>query len=169
MNKRFPKESIDLLDKAIESIRGISHIISSNKLDDTHLTDLLAKEIEQLNNSGAFDCRLHILADREIELGAEKSFIIYRMVQESINNTIKHAKANKIDIFVREVDDNFSISVKDDGNGFEVKSKIAKSNGLQNLYKRAEVIDAKLQILSKTGIGTEIIITFSNDYDKRSN
>jgi two-component system NarL family sensor kinase len=156
------KESIGLLNKAIESIRGISHIISSNILDDTHLTDLLTEEIEHLNNSGAYDSHLYMLTDREIEIGPEKAFIIYRMVQESINNIVKHAKANKIDIFIRDVDDSFGISVNDDGEGF------AKSNGLQNIFKIAVLIDAKLQIFSESDKGTEVKIIFSNDYDKQS-
>jgi len=160
------KESISLLDKAISSIRGISHLISNNNIEDKHITDLLSTEVEQLEQSGAFESGLKILTDNEILIEPEKAFIIYRMVQESINNAIKHSKANKIDIFVSEVDNLFCISVEDDGNGFDVRSKVSRSNGLQNLSKRAEVIAGYLEIESAVGKGTKVKIFFDNDYDE---
>jgi signal transduction histidine kinase len=78
--------------------------------------------------------------------------------KESLRNIIKHAEAKKVEVRV-EYDSSAStirMSIKDDGNGFNESAKAEYGNGLQNMKKRAEEINAKLSVIKTTGGGTEI-------------
>ena len=80
---------------------------------------------------------------------------IYRIIQEAVNNALKHAHANEIEINVHSENSNFQIQIKDNGKGFDGE-KIAVGNGLSNLKKRAKEIDGEINIISKSGFGTEV-------------
>jgi two-component system sensor histidine kinase DegS len=85
---------------------------------------------------------------------------LYRVIQESVQNTIKHAKANKITVSVDINSDRVTISVKDNGIGFDyeayLKEPRADSYGLQGMKERVEILGGSLSIRSLQGKGTEI-------------
>ena len=82
---------------------------------------------------------------------------IFRVIQEAINNAIKYADAKKIEIQLSKNNQNFIISIIDDGKGFDINT-IDLGNGLSNMEKRMSEIDGKININSKTSKGTTIQI-----------
>lgn len=72
---------------------------------------------------------------------------IYRIIQESVNNAIKHSKASKIEVEIKELDKEISIEIKDNGSGFNV-SETEKGNGLNSIQKRASELNGKLEMIS---------------------
>jgi len=80
---------------------------------------------------------------------------LFRVIQEAINNAIKYAEANKLEIHLKKDQQNFVISIIDNGKGFNINS-VDLGNGLSNMEKRMSEIDAKVSINSKEKIGTEI-------------
>lgn len=82
---------------------------------------------------------------------------IYRIIQESVHNALKYAKAKKISVKINEIDDKINISILDDGNGFDLKNA-PSGNGLNNIRKRAKEINANVEITSSSQNGTKITL-----------
>ena len=80
---------------------------------------------------------------------------VYRIVQESINNTIKYSEAKNVTVEIFQNKEQLVIKVVDDGKGFDI-TKAGDGNGLNNIKKRAKDIKATLNINSKINVGTEI-------------
>lgn len=83
---------------------------------------------------------------------------IYRIIQESVNNAIKHANAKHIDVQIKEGTKHIEIEIKDDGKGFDVDDKYI-GNGLKNMRLRAKEVLAEIKFESYTGVGTTVLIT----------
>lgn len=83
---------------------------------------------------------------------------IYRVIQEAVNNAIKYAEASSITVDVSEVQKQFRIEIKDDGEGFNING-IEFGNGLNNMKKRAKDINAKFQVNTSEGEGTQIVLS----------
>ncbi|WP_430412888.1 tetratricopeptide repeat-containing sensor histidine kinase [Kordia sp.] len=83
---------------------------------------------------------------------------IFRIMQEAINNAIKHAKSEEITIHFKETNDQYVLTIEDDGVGFENTSE-TEGNGLENMKLRAEEIYGKLNIISATKAGAKIALT----------
>ncbi|PWG06176.1 tetratricopeptide repeat-containing sensor histidine kinase [Polaribacter aquimarinus] len=82
---------------------------------------------------------------------------IFRVIQEAINNSIKYSEANQLEILLRKKDNLFEAIVKDNGNGFDIKS-VDLGNGLSNMEKRMSEVGGKVKIISEKEKGTEIIV-----------
>lgn len=92
---------------------------------------------------------------------------IFRIIQEAMNNTVKHAQANKVEIIFDIQPDKFKIEINDNGRGFD-KNKIDELHyGLRNMEQRAEKINGQLFIKSEIGKGTRIFLTITTttEYD----
>lgn len=83
--------------------------------------------------------------------------VIYRIIQELLNNVIKHADAKKVLIQLSREQDRFNLTVEDDGKGFNLNEKTYGS-GLENIKARTSYLNGNIEILSKPGEGTSINI-----------
>ncbi|TBX65385.1 hypothetical protein EZL74_12150 [Flavobacterium silvisoli] len=84
---------------------------------------------------------------------------VYRIIQEAINNSLKHALANKIAVTVFKENDTFRITIKDNGKGFD-ETQLLLGNGMNNLKKRAKEINGEISITSQKQLGTTIVLCF---------
>ena len=84
---------------------------------------------------------------------------IFRIVQEQLNNVIKHADAKNVIISVHQLDEKITMSIKDDGLGFNPSLK-RNGVGLRNISSRAEVNKGTVAIKSNPGEGCELIVSF---------
>ncbi len=80
----------------------------------------------------------------------------YRIMQEAVNNIIKHAQARQVDVTVKDGGGWVMLTVEDDGSGFDLAEVQAASMGLSIMRERAEAIGAELEIFSRVGAGTQI-------------
>ena len=94
----------------------------------------------------------------ERKLSDAKEIGLLRMVQECINNILKHAEANQVTIAITEQNGNCQVSIKDNGIGFDVEKK-AGGIGMKNLEKRARELSGSIDIDSISGRGTSILIS----------
>jgi signal transduction histidine kinase len=99
----------------------------------------------------------HLTVEGDICFSSDKLLILYRMIQEVLNNIIKHSEASIINA---TIGDNM-ICFTDNGKGFEPEQKVIGS-GLQNLRQRANVIGASVEVQSTIGKGTCITFRFNN-------
>jgi len=85
---------------------------------------------------------------------------VYRIIQEAINNTLKHARASHINVRVFKENETFKIEIKDNGKGFD-QEEMLSGNGMNNLKKRAKEINGEISITSQKQLGTTIVLCFN--------
>ena len=82
---------------------------------------------------------------------------LYRVVQEVVNNMIKHAQAKTIDIYLKQQGQHIRLDISDDGKGFDIQSlENSKGIGLQNIFSRIKMLHGTVELNSSIGIGTRI-------------
>jgi len=94
------------------------------------------------------------IEDMSLDKGVEDH--LFRILQESVSNTLRHAKANHLDILLIERDQFVILRVVDDGIGFDMDQSKTGSYGLQNMHERAKEIGGSLKIVSLPSMGTRL-------------
>ncbi|MCK7536135.1 MAG: ATP-binding protein [Marinilabiliales bacterium] len=88
-----------------------------------------------------------------------KEIMLYRIVQEMVNNTLKHAEAKKIEMTISKSTDRLDINYTDDGMGFELTEKVnSESLGLQSIRSRVNFLNGKMELITRPGHGVSYII-----------
>ncbi|HEY7255734.1 MAG TPA: GAF domain-containing sensor histidine kinase [Solirubrobacterales bacterium] len=130
------------------------------------INDLRPASLERLGLVGALEAlaeecsaRGEIAIETEIEiergLSRDEERVVYRLVQESLNNVLKHASAGNASVSVRLVGDQVRIAVEDDGDGFDPDST-GNGRGLLGMRERIELLGGEIEVRSVEGDGTEI-------------
>ncbi len=146
----------------ITDLKLLSTSLNTDKITRVGLMRALQNETENLERTGVF--KAQFLQHSEVPvITDEKTIILFRMAQEILNNSLKHAEANEIIIQVQYEKNQFTLTITDNGKGFDVNEKIKDlsdgGNGLLNLRQRAKVIHAHLSFKSAPGEGTETTIS----------
>ena len=118
-------------------------------------------DIKKLNN---VNIPFTVLGNVEI-LSTNQKKALYRMICEGLSNSVRHGKANNIEIKLNINKERTCLSIKDDGMGFDLKQTLedkTRGLGLQNLYQLTESLQGEIHIYSEMGIGTTIEITMPN-------
>lgn len=149
--------------QAIEETRAISYDLRPFQLDRLGL----AKAIEALVRSVSRATNIHFttnIADIDTSFPEELRINFYRIVQEAINNIMKHSGASDAEIQIEKKSDGISLSIRDNGTGFtsEQKSGIGKGGfGLTGIRERASLLGGTVNIQSQQGVGTRLLIDFN--------
>jgi signal transduction histidine kinase len=151
----------DLLGKALVDLRNLSHSLDADHIRDNGWHTPVRKLLQQLENTGKYTTSLKISDDLP-PLGNDKPIILFRMIQEVINNITKHAVADKITFEAQKQNGGLLISIQDNGKGF-INQGISGGAGLRNLENRAKLIHADLAINSEPGKGTLVTISVKTD------
>lgn len=144
----------------IDQVRLLSHNLSTEYLETHGLIYALEKEADRLSKLRRMGVHWQVQGD-EPAFDKGRRIMIFRMVQEVINNTLKHAVAKNIHIQLNTVN-GFKLVLSDDGRGFDKEKVFAenKGAGLQNMLKRARLAGVELKIESSIGKGS--IFTFTD-------
>ena len=141
-----------------EDIRKISHDLNTDFVSGSGFMDILTELIEK--QSHAFQLKYEFNHEDDInweDVSNKTKINIYRVIQESLQNTYKHAKANTIKIGIKPKKDVICLSISDDGKGFDIhKSK--KGIGLKNIKSRVNELEGKVNFNSEINKGTTITI-----------
>ncbi len=149
----------DLLGKAIKDLRDLSHNLQNNRIHDIGIIESIRQLLVSLEKTGRYKTSFHTSDNFHI-LDVNTDIIIYRMMQEIINNIIKHAAANKIDVEINNESEITTIRISDNGIGFDtdVLNQERSGIGLQNIVNRAKMINATVDVKSIPGNGTTITL-----------
>jgi len=102
----------------------------------------------------------HLIVSGSINLDAPTELALYRIAQEALNNTLKHAGATDVRIHLQKVQDIVTLAFHDNGCGFDLAEKSRGGGmGLANMQDRAAAMGGKLEIVTQPGAGTSIIAT----------
>ena len=148
-----------IINDAIADVSRISHNISPHILENYGLTAALKTFIDQLNNSERIKIELHIDPFNRFELKHELT--VYRTITELINNTIKHANCNKIDISFEQKVDILQIKYEDDGSGFSKLQirKDSKGMGIENILNRIQSLGGTITFSNAENGGMKATIS----------
>lgn len=146
------------LDEIIGSMRQISYDLLPNTLERQGLVEAIREFVGQVNLKQTINIQLYVV--KEIQVAKDKEIHIFRMIQEIVHNTLKHAKAANLQIGLSEEKGHLLFLTKDDGRGFD-KDKILSGSpglGLKSLESRCEILNGILSLESKPGAGTNYFI-----------
>ncbi|WP_186757559.1 AAA family ATPase [Echinicola salinicaeni] len=155
-NNEFYKDTLNKMDEAIEEVRRIAHNMSPVSLRRFGLSSALQTLIEQINISGQMEAHLQVLGMEE-RLPEQIELTIYRICQELVNNSIKHAKASSLHLQLINHLDSLNITVEDNGIGMEPKSQNS-GFGLHGIEAKVQLLKGQFMIESHPGKGFLAVI-----------
>jgi two-component system NarL family sensor kinase len=165
VNEKEKEEIYNFLKKVWNDLRNISHSLINNNFHQIGFIESLEQLLHNINKTGKYQSFVTI--DEEVNLDLlDKSvdIILYRMIQEVINNTLKHASCDTINVHIGKVNQQLKVEIKDNGIGFNT-ADIKQDNpgvGLNNIFSRAKLINATVQIESIIKQGTTITILLNS-------
>ena len=118
------------------------------------ITDL----IENVRITNMINIEFYPINVEEEEIEDNLKLMLFRVVQEQINNVLKHAKAKNLIIELTFDDEYVELNISDDGVGFEMQ-KIKRGLGLSNITSRADLFNGRVQILTSPGKGCKLNVT----------
>lgn len=159
-------EKTNIVDKhltnAIKSLRNISHDLSANFLKNKDFDVLLQQLIKQVFENKNIKTEVSLFPKEKINSLPERYKLnIYRILQESLQNIIKHADANFVSINLT-IADEITLLIEDNGKGFETNNK-SDGIGIKNIKDRLQSLNGTLHIDSKINNGTTLNIHIPND------
>jgi signal transduction histidine kinase len=150
--------SINFISQAIEDLSYISKALHTGFIEENGLLKALELEINKIQKLGIFNIRFDVTGS-PVYMQTQKELVIFRIIQEVLNNCIKHAEATAITVLLNYQSQFVEIELSDNGKGFTRKStanKSGKGTGLMNIIKRTAYIDGTCQVNSFPGKGTTV-------------
>lgn len=151
------KKAKEMIDDACEEVRKISRDMMPITLSKYGLHTALEELVEKYTFEGgptviyqAFG--INRFSDRDLDL------FVFRIIQELVNNSIKHANAQEIIVQINYLEDIMMITVEDDGQGFEYNQSLYQGMGLKNVEYRAQYLKGKFSVESSPGAGTIMVV-----------
>lgn len=156
-SKQMFDKTLDLVDESCKEVRSISHQMAPNVLLKSGLTTAIRDFISKID-SRKLKIKLETVGLNE-RLDQNIETVLYRVIQETVNNVIKHAGANSLDIQLTKDEDGINAMVEDNGKGFDA-SQLEKFEGigLKNIRSRVEYLKGSVDFSSNPGTGTLVAI-----------
>ena len=158
-NAQAFERSMDMLDSSIKEMRRVAHNMMPEALVKFGLDTALKDFCNDINLSGALQVSYQSIGLKDLVIDPTAAITIYRIVQELINNTMKHAAAKTAIVQVTHTGKKMAVTVEDDGKGFD-SSILNQSRGIgwSNIKNRVEFLKGTLDIQSKKEEGTSVHI-----------
>lgn len=156
-SQSFLRTSWEYLQQSISESREISHSLMPKEISDFGIVVSIEKLLKQYNNAHLSTTFIfqHNLKSKYLSV-LKLETVFYRILQEAITNIIKYAKAEKVEVQLKEYEDIFLLSIEDNGVGFDL-NKMQHSFGLKSMQSRIEAVGGFLEIETSLGKGTFII------------
>ncbi|GAB1463177.1 tetratricopeptide repeat-containing sensor histidine kinase [Pedobacter sp.] len=153
------EKALALVNESYDEMRSISHQMMPNALIKSGLASAVKEFIGKLDKD-----KLKVTletAGLNQRLDEQTETVIYRIIQETVTNVVKHANASKLDIQIIKDDDGIAFTIEDNGKGFN-KNDVKAGIGLSNIYSRVEFLKGTVDIDSTEGKGTLVAIHLPN-------
>jgi len=163
LNAKNIKESKKTIDDIISTVRNVSRDLVPSVLFELGLVeslDYILKRLKKLTDAEVIYVNTADLSN----ITKPQSLAIYRIIQESLNNVLKHADATEIKVNVSEDKDVLQITVADNGKGFN-KETVHNGLGLKNIEARIETFNGEFECNSQEGFGTTITTSMKIQYE----
>lgn len=146
----------NIINDSLIEMRDLAKTLAGNDLQDEELISLLRKEAARVNGTGI--CQLHINDVATAPMGNTVKRFLLRVLQEFIQNSIKHSECSAININISSENDGLAIVASDNGKGFDEGALRAKGMGLSNMQRRVQLIGGIFNLESSPGHGAVLKI-----------
>ena len=163
-DKNQALKDIEALDKQIKnSIERVKNIVVSMRppnLEAVGLEASLRDMVENAAHYGGFEAQVNFEAEDETAASDEVNIVLYRVVQESLNNILKHAHATRVEVTLKRKATEVHLTIRDNGRGFvQTEQRSIEHIGLLSMQDSVAYLEGKFTIKSEPGKGTEIRVT----------
>ncbi len=145
-----------LIDGACSEVREIARNLKPASLENIGLEAAIRDLINKYNANTDIEMTFHTFVG-DLELAYDTKLNLYRIIQELLNNVIKHAEATEVDVQLSKAEEELIVKVEDDGKGFNI-NWVNKGLGLDSMKSRVNVLKGDLNIDTAPGRGTSVII-----------
>jgi two-component system NarL family sensor kinase len=154
--------SHQLVSKAIQDLRDLSRSLNTDYVAEMGLIRSIEYELEMISKTGVIKTNLQVEGQQR-KLDKQKELILFRIVQESLNNIIKHAGADRLMVAANYQPGELLITINDNGKGVDLTPLNENGNagfglGIRNMNNRAKLIGADFSMASTIGSGTTVSI-----------
>jgi two-component system, NarL family, sensor kinase len=148
---------LSLVDESCKEVRAVSHNMMPNALLKNNLASAIREFINKLDHDAL---KVHLYTEGlDQRLDSNIETVLYRVIQECVNNVIKHSGANMLDLSVIRDGDGISTTIEDNGKGFDTSDKNKfEGIGLKNIQSRVEYLKGTVDFNSQPGKGTLVAI-----------
>lgn len=155
------ERSLDMIDTSIKELRRVAYNMMPEMLVKFGLDEALKEYCIMVNNTRLLTVKYQSFGMNE-RLDNSIEIIIYRIVQELLNNSLKHAQASEAFVQLLKEKDRCSIMVEDDGKGFDTAIlETSKGSGWMSIRSRVDYLKGQMEITSESGKGTSVNIEFT--------
>jgi len=160
--ERELREISETLSRSIDEVRKVAHNLRPYQLDRLGLTRAIQSLVTAVAESSSIRFSL---ASEEIDqyFAGERSILLYRILQEAMNNIVRHAEASSGEISIRRNQSTVSITIRDNGKGFSTDGTNNLGFGLAGISQRVRMMDGTFSIESAPGTGTALHIIIPID------
>jgi len=153
--------ALSLLDNSIGELRRVAHNMMPESLVKYGLKDALQDFCNQIDSDKKVKIHFQFFGEeKRIESSIETA--VYRIAQELMNNSLKHAEASELIVQLIQKGTRVHLTVQDNGKGFDIKQvNESKSSGLRNIHSRVASFGGRIDLLSTPGKGTEVTVEFN--------
>ena len=156
------KDSQEVLKKSLAEVRSLSKSLNSEVIQNLGLEQSVQNELKRFNKLNFINAKLTVIGEDNNLLDEKDQIIVFRILQEFFSNSIKHSKAQNLDVMFEYLPNELFISATDDGVGFN-KEEIKKGSGLINMRSRAELINADFDLKSLQGKGVSLTLNYKKE------
>jgi len=154
------KDSKDFIGTAMNEIRALSKTLVPPSLGEVSLIEAITDMIDDIERVNELDFSTKWACEDENAISENLKLTIYRIVQEQVNNILKHAKAKTVFITLQQQGTEIELNINDDGVGFDVTQK-RNGVGLKNIISRTAIFNGRVTITSEPGRGCDLTVKFN--------
>lgn len=159
--KKKLSESKELLTKSIHDLRDIARSLNPDFLNEIGLANAIEQQLQLLDKTQQYKTSFSVSGE-VYKNDLHKELVVFRIVQELLNNIVKHAEANTVAAEMCYLQEKLKITIRDNGKGFDTHAMQSSKNnngiGLKNMLNRMTLIDGYINIESIIGQGTTAAI-----------
>ncbi len=149
-----------IINESLSELRQLSKSLTDNAIETHTIIELIANECERIN--ALKHCEVHFTNNATIKIESyQVKSILFRITQEFLQNSIKHAQCEHINVTLQKTDNTIQLVLQDDGKGFNLETLESKGIGLKNMQKRTALIGGSFNLDSKETQGTTLTIDIS--------
>lgn len=149
----------DQLAKTIQDVRDLAKSLDPDFFSKKGLSGSIAQQLQFMQRTGEYETGFTITGDEQ-KYPQQKELIVFRIVQELLNNIVKHAEARLVSVTMHYANNHLTVTVTDDGKGFDKEKAIAANAGLglANMHSRMAMVGGSFIINSTPGNGATAVI-----------